>query len=363
MEKTTSKSHLAKILLSKHKRIAESRLKLFFREEIKRSAKLSQFSRQVTKELAELTLTGGKRLRAALAFYSYKMLGGNNEKEMMKTSIFIELIQTYLLIHDDIIDRSAERRGFPTIHKTFSAFSKNAFPSKDHRHFGKSIAICAGDLSCHLALKLLSESNFNNKRKISAIKTINEQLTTVIHGEMLDIQVGNKPKATEKEVIDMLKMKTATYTYETPVLVGAILAGTEKRKLKILSDYSINAGIGFQIQDDILGLFGQKEKTGKSVSSDLAEGKKTLLIVKALEEASKGNKAFILKTLGNKNLTKKSADIVRDIIIKTGALDYSKKLALQYVVKAKKALNRININNEGKDFLEGITDYVINRSF
>jgi geranylgeranyl diphosphate synthase type I len=181
---------------------------------------------------------------------------------------------------------------------------------------------------------------------------------------MLDVLSSVKSEISEEDVFEIHEHKTATYTYQTPISVGAILAGATDKDVKILDGYAIPGGIAFQIRDDILGMFGDEMTLGKATISDLREGKHTLLIIKALEKGNKAQTKVITQALGNPNVTQEMADKVREIIIETGSLEYSKKTGRKFVLKAKKALAKMpNWNGEGRKFLDGVADYMIERDF
>jgi len=166
---------------------------------------------------------------------------------------------------------------------------------------------------------------------------------------------------TEKDITDIHTLKTAIYTIEGPLHIGAILAGAGKEDLGELSDFAIPLGKAFQTQDDILGMFGTREKIGKPVGSDVREGKKTLLMVKALELGSPTQRKFIQRCLGNKRLTFKQLEKLREIVTKTGSLDYSKRLIERYSDEARVALGKLKISNEGRQFFMYICNYIIQR--
>jgi geranylgeranyl diphosphate synthase type I len=158
-------------------------------------------------------------------------------------------------------------------------------------------------------------------------------------------------------------LKTAHYTVAGPLQLGAILAGASEEDLKALNDYGIPLGKAFQIQDDILGLFGSEEKFGKPTDSDLKEGKRTLLILKALEKCSPEEKEKIEGALGNQELSAEAAEEVRAIIKATGSLDYSRKLAGELIEQAKQSISQSNFKAEAKEFLLGIADYMLKRDY
>ncbi|MFQ5493146.1 MAG: polyprenyl synthetase family protein [Candidatus Dojkabacteria bacterium] len=354
----------AKQALIKYQKRVEPLLNDYFKSVKPRYKKVSPESLEAVEILEEYTLRRAKRLRAALMYYSYLMMGGKNKKAAMDASIFIEILHAYLLIHDDVMDQDVLRRGKPTAHKIYEGIHKERYGLQDPVHFGESMAINLGDVACHISLKLLVDSDFEAENKIRALSKLHGQITTVGLGQMLDVIGSVRNEIKEKDVFQTHEYKTATYTYETPIAVGAILAGASDRNVKTLSKYSIPAGIAFQIQDDILGMYGDEDKLGKANTSDLREGKHTLLIIKALEKASKKDGAAITRALGNSNLTDRMAERVREIIRKTGSLGYSKKTAKKFVYKAKDALEAMpDWDGEGREFLEGVADYMINREF
>jgi geranylgeranyl diphosphate synthase type I len=352
----------AKQMLADFKPLVEEELEKYFKKEVRKAKKISPYTEKIVKDLEEITLRGGKRLRANLVYSSYLLLGGRKKKEILKTSSFIEILHSYLLIEDDVMDQSDTRRGKDTLHKIYRDYHKRNFYKRNPEHFGESIAINIGLIGCHLALNILNNSNFPAELKIKAMNKVNEQISLVGHGQIHDILLEVREDLKIEDVLLVHLLKTAKYTFETPMHVGAILAGAKERDLKLLSKYAIPAGIAFQIQDDILGMFGDEEKVGKPVDSDLKEGKQTLLIIKALERASKADTKKIIEALGNPRVTKKQLKEVREVIEKTGSYDYSKKLARRYVRKAQKALEDMDKwNSKGKEFLKGIAQYMIER--
>lgn len=352
----------AKKLFKKNKLIVDEKLKKYFDSQINKEEKISLFNKATLLELKRITLSGGKRFRASLVYYSYLLLRGRNEKAIIDVSIFIELVHTYLLIHDDIIDQSETRRSSRTVHSSASSFHKRHLKKKNASHFGNSIAICLGDLLSHMGTKLLAEAKFKPENRIRALTALNEHIIQVVYGEIHDVVLEYLEDATEEDILNMLNWKTAKYTFEIPLHVGAILAGGTDKDLKILTEYSVSAGVAFQIQDDILGLFGDEKKLGEPVDSDLKEGKKTLLIHKALEKGTKKEQKVINSALGNSRLTKKQLKEVREIVVKTGSLKYSQDLAKKLAGKAKKSLKKgKGWKKEPKEFLEGVVDYMVER--
>lgn len=348
-------------------------------KEQKKSSNIIAIINDLLHSTSEITY-GGKRLRGAFVYYGYMMHGGKNVKEIMKAAAFVELIHNYILVIDDIQDSADLRHGKLTLHKRYEEYYKQLIlPIRKRRlkrhlddyeyegdpeHFGVSIGLMGGLVLAHYAQLLFLKTKFDHRLKTKALEKLNRTIVDTAYGQTVDIYGEKVGDVDEAYVLNVHKYKTGKYTYENPLHIGAILAGANDEDLKALSEYAIPGGIAFQIQDDILGMFGDEEKMGKSAASDLKEGKWTLLIVKALENANQKQKRVLLKALGNKNLTLEDHEAVKKIIVDTGSLQYSKDIALKYVMKAKKALDKNkkpHWNKEGVDFLEGIAEYMINR--
>jgi geranylgeranyl diphosphate synthase type I len=328
---------------------------------------LNQFTDMSLSILEECTLRDAKRLRASFVYYVSQMIKSEtvvDSKVSLRIASVIEIIHAYLLIEDDIMDLSLKRRGKPTVHKTLEKFHTDNNLKNDAKHFGVSSSINIGLIASHLAAYLITELKIDHEIKNNILKNINENLIITSIGQLNDVYNEVKLDIIEEEVIDVLKCKTAAYTYENPIHTGAILAGATEEELEILAKFSVPGGIAFQIQDDILGMFGNTDKTGKSNMDDLKEGKATLLIVKALEKTDREGETLIKQALGNNEITKEAHSKVQQIIVDTGSLEYSRKLAKEHTLKALKTLQNPpqNWNKKGVRYLRGITEYVISRS-
>lgn len=336
-------------------------LETYFNKTIKTAEQKDAFIADSLRCVKKLTLAGGKRLRAALMYYGYLACGGKEEKEMIKTSASIELIHIFLLIHDDIIDRDLKRHGVDTIHYTYEKIGKKIFPQSDNEHFGKSMAIIIGDMIGALGNQIIYNSNFNPELVMKALSKLQSIVFLTVIGQSQDLYIEYKRAATEKEILKMYENKTAKYTIEGPLELGAILGGASDETLKKIGSYAIPIGIAFQIQDDILGIFGSEEKIGKSVGADIKEGKQTILLSKAREKADKEQKKRLEIIFGNKSITKSEVEEFQKIIIKTGSLEYAKNLSAKLINEGKKELEKLEIKSEAKDFLLGMADYMMSR--
>ena len=340
-------------------------LELFFDNKIKqiKDQKKSDELLEMTESLRDFVLRFGKRIRPILFYCGYTIAGGEDKEKILKTAISIELVHSYLLIHDDIIDQDDFRHGDFSMHHSCAKKAENNFKNTDSKHFGISMAIVIGDLASTFGYEILTSSNFPITLKIKAIEKLNQIISNTIAGEALDVILAEYPDIKIDRIIEMQKYKTAKYTIEGPLHLGAVLAGADEKFLEAISRFSIPLGIAFQIQDDIIGIFGNEKKIGKPVGSDIKEGKKTLLIAKALEKASAEQKNIILSVLGNKKISFDEIENVRKIIKETGSLEYSKAETEKLIKLSKKNLEEIKISGKCREFLSDLADFTIKREY
>ncbi len=337
-------------------------LESFLSKKEEEAARISPYVGALVANAKEYTLRGGKRLRPIFFIYGYKCLSADNEEAIIDAAISIELMQSYLLIHDDIMDEDELRRGKPTFHVLYREMCEREFGhSKSHR-FGENMAIITGDLLESYGEEVLAGADFDAEYVRKALCKYLEVVRNVGYGQILDVLSERKGAITTDDVLMIHKLKTASYTIEGPLQIGAILAGAEESDLRVMSDYGIPLGIAFQIQDDILGMFGDKHRIGKPVGSDIREGKKTLLILYALEHCNDDEREFIKKKLGS-GLTEDEIERVRDIVIRTGSLDYSRGMVRANIEKAKNAMKNSDFRTEAKEFLIKICDYIASREY
>ena len=177
------------------------------------------------------------------------------------------------------------------------------------------------------------------------------------YGQALDILPGFE-KLKEEDIMKIYELKTGTYTFQGPVYVGAVLAGADEEKIAVLQKYAYNLGVAFQLQDDLNEIFGESQKIGKLNDTDIKDGKKTLLIAKALELCSLGDKEFLIKEYGNSKVSEISINKIKNIIEKCGALDYCRNKFNELIEEAKKSIEDIELREKGKNYLIEMADYI-----
>jgi geranylgeranyl diphosphate synthase type I len=352
-------------MLKKYKQRIEPLLGEYFLLKTEQAEKIDPLAVETVEIIRRFVLSGGKRIRPALVYYGYLAAGGKDGENVVRASMAIELAHAFLLIHDDIIDRDATRHGIETVHETYKAHGRKiGLSDSEATHFGNSMAITAGDYTHTMANEILYDIDFEPEITLAALRKIQAIVTRTIPGEMLDVLMGAKGTATEEEILRMYEGKTARYTFEGPLHLGCVLAGQQKnaKLLASLSAYSLPVGNAFQIRDDILGVFGNEHKLGKSVGADIIEGKQTLLVSRAFRTGNGNQKKELDRLLGKKDLTEQEVEIFRQIIRETGSLEYSQKLASKLVSESLSALGQIEFeNSEARQFLEGIAEYIIKR--
>lgn len=300
-----------------------------------------EYPLEAVKAFCEILNRGGKRMRGVLVMIAYEMLGGTNQQVASRAALAIEMLHAYILMVDDIQDRSAVRRGGPTAHELLADYHAKHNLKDDAKHFGESITMNGFLFGAHSALNILADLDVLPKRRLDAIKNVNNHFIATAHGQTTDIFNEVVETASEADVERVLTWKTAYYSFMNPLQLGAILAGANQGDLEQLENYSLSAGRVFQITDDILGIFGTEKDMGKSPLDDIKEGKRTLLTVKALELAPKADAYFLDQMLGNKKLTAAQFKRCKEIIESCGSLAYAQRQAKNSVVDALAALDDV----------------------
>lgn len=353
-----------KTVLENYRRRINRNLAVFLDREMRDNRRKNAFFRRFLNELKKYHLRkSSKRIRAILILLGYRLFRNKIPNQITDLSYISELIHNSFLIQDDIIDRDLSRRGAPTFHYLFENWHKKKFKIGEAKHFGLSLGILGADIGFSQAYKRIIESKLPDVTKLRILARFNQMYFDTVYGEITDVISGYKKRITEKEVREIYLYKTAKYTMEGPLHLGALAAGASRQALNPLSSYAIPLGIAFQIQDDILGIFGDEKTIGKAVTSDLEEGKKTLIMVEAFRKADSRQRKILRKYFGNKHVTLKGLNEVRKIIVETGALKYSQDNAMILVERAKRALLPLKkADKSALILLNYLADYIINRN-
>ncbi|MFP4116518.1 MAG: polyprenyl synthetase family protein [Candidatus Aenigmatarchaeota archaeon] len=313
--------------------------------------------------LEDYTMRGGKRVRPALIIAGYKAVGGKEPGKIVPASLSIEALQSYLLIHDDIMDEDEVRRGDTTLHKMYEQYHDKKFPDGRAEKFGENMGIIVGDIANSFAVAQLIKSDFDCDTKMKALEKFEQIHRHTGYGQVLDVTFNEKSleEIDEEDVLTVHYLKTSQYTMAGPLELGVIFARGNEDQRKILKKYGEKAGKAFQIYDDMLGLYGDEEKLGKPIASDLEEGKKTLLMVKAYENGDEEQRKKLKEALGKKDITEEEVKEVRDIVKETGSYDYSREMTVKLAEEAKQVLDESKLDPKIVKFLGGLADYIVTR--
>lgn len=321
----------------------------FFVSSIKRANEIDANYAVLWKQLHTLQSAGGKRLRPTLLFMAYDAFGGENSELIIPVAAAQELLHFSMLIHDDIIDRDMTRYGVANITGSYDAIYAPFVTNKaDRIHYANSAAIMAGDLMIAGAHTLITDSNVSSDQKIDALRILYESMFGVAGGELLDTESSFRTTGS----VDPLKIahyKTASYSFVGPLLTGAVLAGADDNTQENLRSFAINLGIAYQLSDDLLGVFGDEIKTGKSNTGDIREGKQTYLIAQTVSNLTGDNVKIFKKYFGNKNATTDNIATIKKLITESGARLNTENLMQSYVDEATHALLRMNLPDMHKE--------------
>lgn len=315
-----------------------------FMRKVKIDYKLHLVDPILYESIKEFTLREGKRIRPLLLILAYKgyaQKGKRISPALYNASTCIELLHIFMLIHDDIIDRSDLRRGKPTMHRILANTVKTSEPEK----LGYDLSIIAGDIVYALAIDAFLSIKEAPERKERALKYFIQTAAFTAMGEFIDTLHGVQDikNVTETDVYLNYTLKTARYTFDCPLVTGAILAGAPDKDIKLLSQFGIMIGQAFQIQDDIIGVFDSQKNIGKSILSDLAESKKTLLVCHAYETLPAAKRKLFMQYFTKDKKTFSDLVAVRKIFMENGSLTYCLDAVRTRLIKSQKIFNKLEI--------------------
>ena len=272
-------------------------------------------------------VAGGKRLRAAFCYWGWRACGGADRPEIFAAAASLELLHASALVHDDVMDASTIRRGQPAAHARFAATHASAGWRGSSDTFGAGAAILIGDLLLAWTDEMLRASGFGPAAVWRGLSELDAMRTEVFAGQYLDLLAQASGKPAIDSALRVVTYKSAKYTVERPLHLGAVMASAPEAGRVAppdlrgaLTGYGIPVGIAFQLRDDILGVFGDPAKTGKPVIGDLREGKQTVMLAIAMDRANRDQAALMDRAVGDPGLSEEDAEQVRAIITSTGAL-------------------------------------------
>jgi len=311
----------------------------------------------------------GKSLRPAVLLFSCGAAGGN-EEIALPAAAAIEVFHTWTLVHDDVIDRDCMRRGGYTVHEEFRRRGADlGYDADNAMRYGTSIAILAGDVQQGWSVSLLSELQERGVDPAVVLHLIQmmetEVVLTLLMGQVFDVQYSKAPieSLSEDKILGMLWRKTgALYEFagKAGAMIGLSTTDTRNELVRSISQFTGRCGTAFQLQDDILGIVGDTKKLGKTVGSDIREGKRTLIVYHAFTNANETQKRRMSLILGNENASAEEVNEVVDILSELGSIEYTRALADSYVMKAKEQIKTVP-GSRYKDLLLTWAEYMVKR--
>lgn len=309
--------------------------------------------------IGEYLLAGGKRIRPYLIILTYQAYGGRDLERIIPIAGAWELLHASLLVHDDIIDRDDVRHGVLNISGKYKQYYGSG---NDKEHLAYGAALLAGDLLLSGAHESIARADISSDKKNEIQKLLSQALFGVAGGELLDTEAVLE-KLDSVDALKIAQYKTAEYSCEYPIICGAVLAdvgGAEQRKLK---DMAMSLGIGYQLVDDLLGVFGKQDVTGKSNTGDIREKKRTLLIQRTYETLDQKDKLKLEGMYDQEDvLGEDEITYVKELIQQSGAKE---KIEQEIDLHRQGALDKIDqleVSGDYKEKYQKITEMLLSRS-
>lgn len=292
--------------------------------------------------IASLIAAGGKRLRPAFCYVGYRAAGGPPCDEIVSAAASLELLHSFALIHDDVMDAAATRRGHPTVAASL----------------GSSIAVLAGDLALVLADDAFMSCGFTRDSVVRAFDAYSRMRREVIAGQFLDISAST-PSVDDARRMALLK--SGRYTVSEPLIIGCRLAGGSSELERALSEIGDAAGEAFQLHDDILGTFGGDEPTGKATDSDIRQGKHHFLFAHAAARLSGAERDRLISLWGRSDATDGDIEMVRELLEASGSREASDALISELRERADAALAAAPMDDEARAQIGTLIDRALDQ--
>ncbi len=330
--------------------------------------------------MAGQLLCGGKRLRPAFCVWGYIAAAGSSDeadlRPLLAAAASLDVLHVSALVHDDVMDSSDLRRGRPAAHRQFEALHSTAGWLGDSVAFGKAGAILLGDLLVMWSAQMLQAAGLDQSALERALPIVEAMRTEVTCGQYLDIVAQAHPLRQKAPAIGSLRpsielaldeasrvveYKAARYTVQRPSQMGAALGGGDDRLYYALGAYGSPLGRAFQFRDDLLGVYGDPQLTGKPAGDDLREGKRTVLVAHAFAHADEAGRQVLLRLLGDPALDADGIADLQQVITESGARDAVESMISEGYERALKALHEVDMTDEGRAGLTSLADAAVRR--
>lgn len=309
-----------------------------------------------------LFMEQGKCIRGNLVLLGGELGGADISGGIYDAAAAIELFQSSILIHDDIIDQDTVRRGAATIHTQYTETAAAELQSDNAQHIGTSLAICVGDVGFNLTYALLASADLPDRIKTELSQFWGVEFAKVGLAEMDDVYMAFTDGAADLDrILSLYRYKTARYTFCVPLLTGLLIAEAQKKLRNRVEELGEILGLMFQIKDDELGIFGDEKTVGKPVGSDIRENKKTLFhyYLTALDNENLRSEAAAL--FGRSDITSDDVKRIRKIITATGIKESIASRMQELYTRAQNIINHLDVPALQRTFLMQLVHYSTNR--
>jgi len=347
----------------------EAALAAFLRSRTTDATAIDPAFAEATDALVAFVLQGGKRIRPTFAWWGWRGAGGAVDSpeavSVLRAVSALELIQACALIHDDLMDASATRRGRPTVHVEFARRLVTAGWTGQPARFGAAAAILLGDLALAWADDMLRAAGLPPAALLRAAPPWQAMRTEMLGGQYLDVLHQATGDTSTRAALQIDRYKTAAYTVERPLHLGAAIADARPELISAYRRFGADIGVAFQLRDDLLGVFGDPAVTGKPAGDDLREGKRTLLVAVAVERAEKrGQRAArdaVTAAVGDPDLDAAGVDRIRDLLTDLGAVQSIEHRIAALTGSALDALSAVEIDEPAATELVALAELATRR--
>ncbi len=353
-------------ILKEETKNVEQALEEFLSEKIEDVSQLGSWHKKYYENIKEYMMRGGKRLRPILVAAGYKAIREDVEIEnLYRAACSMEMMHNGSLLQDDLIDHDVTRRGGKTFHVVYRDLhferSNNMNESND---VGMTMAILGGDSLINMGATAITSAQLDPDVNAICQHYYQHAYQHLVDGVLLEMNMMTDLNATSETYLQMVKMKTAVL-FERSLMMGAVMARGTKSQLAVLEDFGLKVGQAFQVQDDILGSFGDEATTGKSTSGDIREGKKTYLVFETYEKATPKQRKELDDLLGKGEMTDEEVQRVKNIFNKSGALKACQERMQDLLKSGQEALDKAEppLTARYKEFLIGISNFLVQRKY
>lgn len=343
--------------------LVDKALQNFFSESLRNARHINPSYERLWEAINALFQSGGKRLRSQMVLVSYAAFGGTNSEKITPVAAAQELLHASLLMHDDIIDRDYVRYGTANVAGQFKELYAQYLDNSDEQlHYANGAALLAGDLLLSGAYHLIATASLDNHQKQTVQNLLARSIFEVAGGELMDSE-ASFIRYDDGESLVIARYKTAGYSFVTPLVSGAVLAGASDDQLVTLNEFATALGIAFQLVDDMLGVFAESATTGKSNSSDITEGKHTYMVEQALQAMTSDEEQTFKTLFNNKSATDEEIQTVKHLLITSGAKEATERKVKEYVARAEESLARLEFEKAHTDVFTSLIQRVVQRAY